>query len=521
MMLRLALRSLAVRPWRTAVLAAGFGLGIAVMVALLGVGEVIIEQAHSPALRGGGDLVVSAAFGPVENARYLLAHVLGAPAVRAQQTAASPTRRARLYLIAPGLSIPVSARGGIPSLERAVGDLEVAGVAAWTDTAADGSWSHPPPEDVLRAMDRFHAVPGSDPADLPPPASAAPRGLTPVVPKPDSFRTSWAEWLYFNGRSADGRLRFYLTFLAGAPAQAGPGVRPQDPISPGAAGPEGQTPGQRSRRQRPAFVRLQLERDGQSTNYSAGALVDDADLVARAPDLDIAGNRVRLEGSQYRLTLALAQEGDPRSRLDGELVLDAPPGRSLPPTAIHGARGWVSGYVVPVLSGALHGRLRAGGETIDLAGATGYHDHNWGFWEGVRWQWGQVADGDLSIVFGRVFPPASVADPERTPGVLAVLGPNGPLGFATDVSIEETPTPHRVTIRARGQRLNIMLALAVEETVGTRMGLTRQANGQTMTFLQLGGTYRVTGQLGDRTVDFTARGSAETFRSDDSRIPTP
>jgi hypothetical protein len=270
-------------------------------------------------------------------------------------------------------------------------------------------------------------------------------------------------------------------------------------------------------------VRLQLERDGHSTNYSAGALVDDAELIARAPDLDIAGNRVRLDGSQYRLTLALAKEGDARSRLDGELILDAPPGRSLPPTAIHGARGWVSGYVVPVLSGTVHGSLRAGGETIDLDGATGYHDHNWGFWEGVRWQWGQVAHGDLSIVFGRVFPPASVADPQRTPGVLAVLGPNGPLGFATDVSIEETPAPHSVTIKARGQRLDITLALDVEETVGTRMGLTRLANGQTMTFLQMGGTYRVTGKLADRQVNFTARGSAETFRSanPESRIPSP
>jgi hypothetical protein len=513
--LRLALRSLAVRPWRTAVLAGGFGLGIAVMVALLGVGEVIIEQAHSPALRGGGDVVVSAAFGPVENARYVLAHVLGAPTVRTRQTAASPSRRARLYLVKPGLSIAVSARGGIPSLERAVGDPEVEGVAAWTDTAADAGWSNPRQEDILRAMDRFHALPqaprpqGSDPTGSAARASAKARGLTPPIPESDSFRSSWAEWLYFNGRTADGRLRFYLTFLAGAPAEGGPGVRPQGPISPGAAGPGGQTP----RQQRPAFVRLQLERDGHSTNYSAGALVDDAELIARAPDLDIAGNRVRLEGSQYRLTLALAKEGDPRARLDGELILDAPPGRSLPPTAIHGARGWVSGYVVPVLSGTVHGSLRAGGETIDLDGATGYHDHNWGFWEGVRWQWGQVAHGDLSIVFGRVFPPASVADPQRTPGVLAVLGPNGPLGFATDVSIEETPAPHSVTIRARGQRLDITLALDVEETVGTRMGLTRMANGQTMTFLQMGGTYRVTGTMADRPVNFTARGSAETFRS--------
>ena len=52
MILRLALRSLATRPVRTAVLACGFGFGIAVMAALLGVGDVILEQAHSPALAG-------------------------------------------------------------------------------------------------------------------------------------------------------------------------------------------------------------------------------------------------------------------------------------------------------------------------------------------------------------------------------------------------------------------------------------------------------------------------------------
>ena len=63
----------------------------------------------------------------------------------------------------------------------------------------------------------------------------------------------------------------------------------------------------------------------------------------------------------------------------------------------------------------------------------GYHDHNWGFWDGVRWQWGQVASGDISIIFGRVFPPATVADADRVPGFLGVLGPNGPIGFSTNV----------------------------------------------------------------------------------------
>ena len=502
MIVRVALRSLAIRPWRTAVLAAGFGLGIGVMVALLGVGEVILEQAHAPALRGGGDLVVTSAFGPVENARYVLAQVLGAPSLRQQHRAVSPARRAPLYLVKPGVSVQIAARGGIPSLEKAVGDPEVAGLEVWADMPADASWSSPRTEEILRAMDRFHPIPagsdpvgtipvplGSDPRDRLSRATPTPRGQTPDT-TPDSFRSSWAEWLYFNGRTSDGRVRFYLTFIAGPPTTDG---------------------------RRPLGVRLQLNRDGRSTDYAAGGLVDHGDLLTRAPDLDVAGNRVRLDGSRYRITLALAKEGPgPPARLDGDIVLDAPAGRSLPPGAIHGARGWVSGYVVPVLSGDLHGSLRVGGDTISLDGATGYHDHNWGFWEGVRWQWGQVASGDLSIVYGRVFPPPTVADPTRIPGVLVVLDPSGPIGFASDVAIAEQDSagPRRVTITAKGRRIALTLALSVEETVGTRMGLTRLATGQTMTFLQLGGMYRVKGNVGDRTVDFSARGSAETFRAE-------
>src|SRR5262249_13757828 len=69
MMMRLAWRSLATRPVRAAVLAAGFGFGIAVMVELLGVGDVILQQAHAPALSGGGDLFFYGPFGPVTSAR--------------------------------------------------------------------------------------------------------------------------------------------------------------------------------------------------------------------------------------------------------------------------------------------------------------------------------------------------------------------------------------------------------------------------------------------------------------------
>src|SRR5204863_9759449 len=101
MMLRFALRSLAIRPIKTIVLAFGFGLGVAVMAILLGIGEVILEQAHSPALQGGGDVAVAGAFGPVDNARFVLSSVLGAGDLRPRAAAMSPSRRSTLYLIAP------------------------------------------------------------------------------------------------------------------------------------------------------------------------------------------------------------------------------------------------------------------------------------------------------------------------------------------------------------------------------------------------------------------------------------
>src|SRR5262249_4908234 len=125
MIARFAFRSLTTRPLRTGVLAAGFGLGIGVMAALLGVGQVILEQANSPALIGGGDLLITAPASPLENARYVIANTIGASALAPRVAAVSPWRRAPLYLIVkPGVTIPVSVRGGIPSLEKALGEPE-------------------------------------------------------------------------------------------------------------------------------------------------------------------------------------------------------------------------------------------------------------------------------------------------------------------------------------------------------------------------------------------------------------
>ena len=139
MIFRLAFRSLSTRPLRSAVLAVGFGLGIGVMVMLLGVGAVILEQAHAPALQGGGDLVVTGVVGPVDSARYLLSSVLGSDRFRSRTSAVSPSRRATLFLLAHDKKIAIGVRGGVPSLEKAVGDPEVIGQDSWTDTPADAA----------------------------------------------------------------------------------------------------------------------------------------------------------------------------------------------------------------------------------------------------------------------------------------------------------------------------------------------------------------------------------------------
>ena len=478
MIFTLALRSLSAHPIRTLVLACGFGLGVGVMATLLGVGEVILDQARSPALSGAGDVVIASSTGQLPSARWILSSALGTGTLQKRVSAASPSRRATLYLVknpsttrgagpSTGLRtgggvVPIRAQGGIPSLERAIGDPETAAVTSWTDAASDDPWAAPDPAAALMALDRFHSIP-----DVPLRAE------------------SWAEWLYFNGRAGDNR--FYLTFLVG----------PQK-------GPE----------KRVAGVRLQLERAGKRSSYFQSYEVNEQDILRNAPSLTIGSSRVRLDGLRYHITIDLPAEVG-ASRVTGDLFVDASPGRALPPLTIRGAGGWLSGYVVPVMSGRLSGNLLVDATTVVFDDGVGYHDHNWGFWKDVSWRWGQVQHGDLSIVYGRIRPPADAADPSRIPGFLAAIGPDGPVGYATNVTIEETNDPgtghpRRIRVNGRSSSLDLALELAIDTALVTKTG--GDLFGAGLDFLQLRANYRVRGRVGNRSIDFNALGTAETFR---------
>ena len=454
---RLALRSLTAHPVRSAVLAAGFGVGVAVMAILLGVAGIVLEQAQAPALAGGGDVLIRLSL-PVP-ARLVLSGTLQSDALRSRIRTAAASHTTDLFLLHNGTATRVAAQGGIPSLERALKDPETSSINSWQDSSEDTAWTNAPPDVLLRQIDRFHGI-----------------------PEGTKWGHSWAEWLYFNGRSNNAS--FYLTFLVGPRTASGA---------------------------RSAGVRLQLQRGEQTESFSGRAELTDAEL-ARAPDLTIGASSVRLDGMRYRIHLDV--EDAQGKKVVGDLSLQATAGRLVPPIEITGAQGWRTGYVVPVMSGALDGALDVAGTRVSLEGGRGYHDHNWGFWQGVSWQWGQAQQGDLSVIYGRVFPPPDAADPQTIPGFVGVLGPDGPLGYSTDVRITEENDdrgqPKTINVRARSSALDLELRFDVASAVTTHMAQGPLANG--VDFLQMRGQYTVTGHAGSREITFTASGAAETFR---------
>ena len=230
---RLAFRSLTAHPVRSAVLAAGFGVGVAVMAILLGVAEVVLDQARAPALVGGGDVRDSAG----------AAGAGASPALRHAAVECAPRSRAGGGALGHGAALPrprrahqpgPGARRASPASSARSATAKRQRVAAWRDSPDDVAWTQNAPENVLRAIDRFHPVP-----DAP------------------AWASSWAEWLYFNGRAEDAR--FYLTFLVGPRVEEG---------------------------RRSAGVRLQLERRGHVENFNGSAAISEAEAL-RAPDLTI------------------------------------------------------------------------------------------------------------------------------------------------------------------------------------------------------------------------------------------
>ena len=93
-----------------------------------------------------------------------------------------------------------------------------------------------------------------------------------------------------------------------------------------------------------------------------------------------------------------------------------------------------------------------------------------------------------------------------------MLGRDGPIGFSTNVTIDESPEAGHIDVRAHGTALDLSLIFDTDETVRTATAIATPSVGQAMNFLQLGGIYHVSGRVAGRAIEFSARGAAETFR---------
>ncbi len=221
---------------------------------------------------------------------------------------------------------------------------------------------------------------------------------------------------------------------------------------------------------RAAGVRLQLDRDGTTTSYSAGEIVDEATVLAGAPNLDIAGSHVRLDGSQL----------PHRARAAGRIGHAAARRRARPVAA----------------AGDDHRRARLD-HRLHRAGAVGTgrrqsHDRSASRWHCVMRRAITITTGDSgkacagngdrwraaicrSSTAGSFRPPMSrirIASRDFS----ACSARKERIGFSTAVSLEETGdvhgVPQRSTVRARGQAIDLELAFTVDRTVRTAMAMT-------------------------------------------------
>ena len=116
--------------------------------------------------------------------------------------------------------------------------------------------------------------------------------------------------------------------------------------------------------------------------------------------------RVLADG-RYAVKATLHEEGRD-TPLTVDLVVSPAPRIDFPgATLVSG--DFASGYAVPGLRASATGSLCVATACDRYTDAQAYHDHNWGGWRGVTWEWGATRAGDYTILYGRVSPEDSSA----------------------------------------------------------------------------------------------------------------
>jgi hypothetical protein len=500
----LALRNLLHTPRRTLLTMAGFALGVTAMIALLSTGEAILQQAEDRSLLGG-DLVLLPAGIDVEvlrvggatgydftinNARFIQRQLLSGPLLGDRIVSASPQMKNKaLYLRrTPSVSPPykggetegvrpVIVNGVLPSQEQTVNSFAPR-FASWRNNVEDRAWIAPPPSVLYPTMDRFHL----------------PNPLSPLA-------KTWAEWHYFKWHDDAQNAYGYLSFIIGGNVAAGQG--------------------------KGAVMLRASAHDERSPWYRHVANVRLSDFSTTNANLRIGGNTVRFDGERYRVHVAFT-DSSTKTPVRAELSLRPTPDLYYPPFTVRAGGGFESGYVVPALHAEVDGEISLGNRRVTLRRAHGYHDHNWGYWAAVHWDWGTASDGNYAVLYGAIYHPqlereglarhflflSQARRGARRGGLLGMFQPDKIEVERWSVQTLQRSNaairvPRAIRLRARsdnGDALNVVVdvkdVLPTPNAVPSRPGLV---------FLQMRGNYHVTGRVANQRVDFRASGFSETF----------
>jgi hypothetical protein len=206
------------------------------------------------------------------------------------------------------------------------------------------------------------------------------------------------------------------------------------------------------------------------------------------------------------------------------------------PGVAMGSGGFVSGYTVPALRATATGTMCVDEKCEQLTDAQSYHDHNWGVWRGVTWDWGASRAGQYTFLYGRVYPGDTTAS---IPPVLVYLVDS--LGFRAVfrpkmISYEDGRTVMtsagalRVPSRASFEDVRgddtLHVDITVEDAIATDTRPRRTREGETDAergdplgsektrpyFIQMKGTARISGRLDGQPLAGTGTGFFETYR---------
>jgi hypothetical protein len=203
----IAFRNIIYRPWRSALLFFGYGIGVAVMITLLSVGEALLTQARDEKLVGGGSITVlpqgldvevmktggiGGLFFSIDQARFIYDQLLASPRLARSVSAVAPQIDGRLAYLRTlnGSEYAVKASGEIPSRTQLVRGFTRLSRGEWSDDEGDRRWMKPTLVELRHDIDHFH---------LPPDSVAN--------------RDSWAEWHYFNVVSVDNKRWAFISFI--------------------------------------------------------------------------------------------------------------------------------------------------------------------------------------------------------------------------------------------------------------------------------------------------------------------